>query len=87
MSLPVEYVLTNSCVNFFRLSLKKKSLGVACRTLNDQQMWLETIKKKKKIENSSQLVCNVRVRKILRNLEFLSKPFESDKKEKVGGLF
>ena len=51
-------------------------------------MWLKAIKKR--FENSSPLVCNVCVRKIKNccdNLEFISKCFESDQKDNVGGEF
>ena len=78
----MKYLSTKSCENLFRPSLKRKSFGVVW-TMNDQEMWLDP--------HSSQLVCNVCVRKIKNccdNLKLLSrKRFESDQKDNVGGEF
>ena len=71
----MKYVSTKSCVNLFRPLLKKKSFGVVW-ALNDQEMWMESIKK---FENGSQLVCNVCLRLLL---TFSVSNFEKWAKEK-----
>ena len=45
------------------------------------------LKKNRKFTTCLQRVCKEKKKKLLHNLEFLSKRFESDQKDKVGGLF